>query len=272
MNMRKLLGVNVPEFEIIDIHAHMNHPAQFLCPGDPDIDGMIAQMDRVGVNRVAIAPNMAINCDSALGNRMVLEAAKKYPSRVIGLGTVNFNHFEDSMKSLEECFSSGYFKGVKLHPDFMNYSVQEEGKMHTVLAFARAHKAFLLSHTDARVFQGHLTLHSHPDWFEPYIRDYPDISFILAHCGLGPEGYKASVRLAKQYDNVYLDTTGFRFSNTWTVDAIARQVGPHKVVFGTDMPFNDIGSAAGRVLLSELPLEWRIQMMGENARRVMKET
>lgn len=100
---------------------------------------------------------------------------------------------------------------------------------------------------------------------------YPDISFILAHCGLGPEGYKASVRLAKQYDNVYLDTTGFRFSNTWTVDAIARQVGPHKVVFGTDMPFNDIGSAAGRVLLSELPLEWRIQMMGENARRVMKE-
>lgn len=271
MTMRELMGEQLPEFEIIDIHAHMNHPAQFLCPGDPDIDGMIAQMDRVGIDRIAIAPNMAINCDSVLGNQMVLEAAKKYPKRVIGLATVNFNYFEESMQSLETCFASGYFKGVKLHPDFMNYTVKDEGKMHTVLAFARRHRAFLISHTDGRLYPGHLTLHSDPSWFEPYIRAYPDIPFILAHCGLTPDGYKTSIELAKRYDNVYLDTTGFRFSNTWTVDDIARQAGPHKVVFGTDMPFNDIGSAAGRILLSELPLEQRIQMMGENARRVMKE-
>lgn len=271
MNMRELLGSNLPDFEIVDIHAHMNRPMPFICPGNPDIDGMVASMDRLGISRIAIAPHMAINCDAPLGNTMVLRAAEKYPKRVIGLSTVNFNYFEQSMKSVEGCFATPYFRGIKLHPDFYRHSVQDEEKMHAVLDFARAHSAFLISHTDARLYPGHLTLYSDPAFFEPFIRAYPDVNFILAHCGLSGEGYATSLRLATVYKNVFLDTTGFRFSNSWTVEGIARNAGPGKVVFGSDMPFNDAGSAAGRIIMGELSLENKIKMLGENARRLMKE-
>lgn len=272
MTIKQLMGENLPEFEIVDIHAHMNRPAQFMCPGDPDIDGMIAVCDRVGISRIAIAPNMAINCDSPLGNDMVLAAAEKYPDRVIGLATVNFNDFDACMENLEKCFDTPHFKGVKLHPDFMNYSIQDHPeKMHTVMEFCQNKGAFLISHTDDRLFPGHLVHYSRPVWFEPYIKQYKTVNFMLAHCALSAEGYQVCLRLAKENKNVYLDTTGFRFSSTWTVDDLARNGLAEQVVFGTDIPFNDIGSAGGRIILSELPLEVRIRMMGENARRMMGE-
>jgi predicted TIM-barrel fold metal-dependent hydrolase len=271
MTIREMLGSNLPGFEIIDIHAHMNRPAQFMCPGDPDIAGMIATMDRVGIDRIAIAPNMAINCDCTLGNRMVLEAARRYPDRVIGLATVNLNHLKESMDSLEECFKTSFFKGIKFHPDFLHYSVQQTDLMQTVLDFARQRKIFLISHTDERVFPGHLVRYSDPEWFERYIRDYPDLNFVLAHCGLSSGGYRTCLRLVLENDNVYLDTTGFRFSDRWTVDDLARHDRANRVVFGTDIPFNDIGSAGGRIIMSQLPLADRIMMLGGNAKRLLNE-
>ncbi len=271
MTIQELLGKDLPELEVIDIHAHMNRPAQFMCPGDPDIDGMIAEMDRVGISRIAIAPNMAINCDVVLGNKMVLEAARQYPSRVMGLATVNFNDFEESMESLKSCFATSHFKGIKLHPDFMHYSVRESDKMRAVLDFAQEKNAFFISHTDERVIPGHLNLYSHPDWFEEYIRDYPQVNFLLAHCALSAEGYRTCLRLALEYDNVYLDTTGFRFSSTWTVQDLVRNGKGDRVVFGTDIPFNDMGSAGGRIILGHLSLAEKIKMLGGNAQRMLRE-
>lgn len=271
MNIREMLGGELPDFPVIDIHAHMDRPAQFMCPGDAGIDGMIAVMDRVGIDRIAIFPNMAINCDVVKGNERALRAAEKYPDRVIAVATVNFNRFEESLKSLEDCFENPNFRGIKLHPDFMRYSMQDDEKMTAILDFARAHNAFLISHTDARLYPGHLTLNSAPEFFEPFIKRYPDVNFILAHCGLTPGGYTTSLRLAKENKNVFLDTTGFRFSNTWTVEDIARNGCEDQLVFGTDMPFNDVGSALSRILLADLPLETRIKMLGQNALRVLKE-
>lgn len=271
MTIRDLLGSKLPDFPVIDVHAHMDRPAQFMCPGDPGIDGMIKVMDRVGISRIAICPNMAINCDITRGNQRVLHAAEKYPDRVIGLATVNFNRFDESMKSVEECFKNPNFKGIKMHPDFMHYSMQDEGKMAVILDFLKAHRSFLISHTDARLYPGHLTLNSHPKFFLPYIEKYPEVNFLMAHCGLTPEGYVASLSMAKQHKNVFLDTTGFRFSNTWTVEDLVRNGCEDQVVFGTDMPFNDVGSALSRVVLADLPVETRIKMLSSNALRLLKE-
>ena len=272
MTLFDILGVPFKSFPVIDSHAHMDHQAQFYCPGDPGIDGMIAAMDRVGIDRVFIAPNMAINCDILEGNERVRRAAEKYPERVVALCTVNLNRMDDTRRTLEKCFRSPVFKGIKFHPDFMRYSVQDEDKMNEILDCAKANSACVISHTDARLYPGHLTLYSHPAYFEPYIRRYPDVNFALAHCGLVPEGYDVSIRLAQQYENVFLDTTGFRFSNRWTVEDIARKVGPHKLVFGTDMPFNDLSSALSRVLFADLPLNDRISILGKNAMHMIGET
>lgn len=271
MNIRELLGAELPSFPVIDMHAHMDRCGQFMCPGDPSIDGMIRVMNRVGIDRIAIAPNMAINSDITEGNRRVIKAAEKYPDRVIALCTVNFNRFDESLRSLEECFATPYFKGIKLHPNFMNYFITEEDKMLAVLNYAREKKAFLISHTDARQYPGYLVPNSAPADFETYIKRFPDVNFIIAHQGLTPEGYRDTERLAIRYPNVFLDTTGFRFSNVWSVERCAKNIGSDQLVFGTDMPFNDVGSGLCRVVLADLPLETKLKMLGGNALRLMRE-
>lgn len=271
MNVRELLGVDVQDFPVIDMHAHMDRCGQFMCPGDPSAEGMIKVMDRVGIDRIAIAPNMAINSDIVEGNRRVLRAAEKHPERIIGLCTVNFNRFDETRRSLDECFATPYFKGIKLHPNFMNYFISDEKKMNEILDYAKEHKAFLISHTDARSYPGYQEPQSAPKDFEPYVKNYPSVNFIIAHCGLTPEGYRDTEMLAMKYSNVFLDTTGFRFSNCWTVERCAKTIGSDQLVFGTDMPFNDVGSGLSRVVLADLPLEIKIKMLGGNALRIMGE-
>lgn len=270
MKIKELLNAGFQDYPIIDMHAHMDRCGQFMCPGDPGIDGMIRVMDRIGIDKIAISPNMAINCDIIEGNRRVMRAAEKYPDRVIGLCTVNFNRIDESMRTLEECFSTPYFKGVKLHPNFMDYYVTEEDKMNAVLGFAREHKAFLLSHTDIRQHTWSMHPNSSPADFERYIKKYPDVFFILAHNGIIERGFRETERLVLNYPNVYTDTTGFRFSDRWVADRLAAIGCENKLLFGTDMPFNDAGSAASRIVLSEIPLQAKLKMMGGNALHVLR--
>lgn len=258
-----LKGLNV-----IDAHAHLGMTKFFYIPGNPDISGLIGAMDRVGIKQIVIAPNIAITCDYISGNQLVLEAAQQFSDRVVALATANLHYDSENLNELERCFKNDAFKGIKLHPDFMEYSVQDK-QLFNVLEFAAKHKAFILSHTDARINSNHPIKFSDPVWFEPYIKEFPQVDFILAHCGLTPGAFEDALRLSQKYDNVFLDTTGFRFSNTWTVEEIVKGGCANKLIFASDMPFNDVGSALGRVIYADISEEDKLKILGGNMQVIL---
>jgi predicted TIM-barrel fold metal-dependent hydrolase len=107
------------------------------------------------------------------------------------------------------------------------------------------------------------------------LRDFPDLTVVLAHLGGGV--WTQTVDLAGAFPQVAFDLceiiawTGA--PNAPTDEDLARmiqQVGPDRVLFGTDFPWYDLDVTAERVM--DLPLLSRQEkesILGANAVRVL---
>src|SRR5690606_20632995 len=96
----------------IDSHAHV-----YFTEDSPDIQMDFA--DRLGIGTLMISRPMApgskgtpeefIKC-----NNLVLDAAKKYPDRLIGQVTINPTYAKESMEEIKRCVDQGMV-GMKLY-------------------------------------------------------------------------------------------------------------------------------------------------------------
>jgi uncharacterized protein len=75
---------------IIDCHGHFGYyVGTKIIPADAE--SMIPLMDKAGVEKICISAFLSIGPDCKVGNDMVAQAVKKYPSRFVGYGVINPN-------------------------------------------------------------------------------------------------------------------------------------------------------------------------------------
>ncbi|NJD01488.1 MAG: hypothetical protein FIA99_02540 [Ruminiclostridium sp.] len=109
-------GIPLEDVLIIDCHCHMGYWYRFHVPqGTPE--GMLASMDRLGIDMACVTHHSSIGPDYRFGNEQVIEAVKKYPDRFIGYITLNPNYPDDMKSEIERCLAVPGMKGIKLHPD-----------------------------------------------------------------------------------------------------------------------------------------------------------
>lgn len=114
-----------------------------------------------------------------------------------------------------------------------------------------------------------------PRSFAPVLSAFPDLTLVLAH--LGGASWKQTADLARAFPRVAFDLceiiewTGA--SNAPTLAELARlvaDVGPDRVMLGSDFPWYDLGRAADLVMeLPGLSLEQRESILGANAARAL---
>ena len=72
-----------------------------------------------------------------------------------------------------------------------------------------------------------------------------------------------TLRLAREYENVYCDINGSLYSELW-IEELVKMAPEGKFVFSTDQTFNDPRALLGRVLLSGLPDALKRKILCEN--------
>jgi predicted TIM-barrel fold metal-dependent hydrolase len=113
--------------------------------------------------------------------------------------------------------------GLKLHPAFDNYP-----------ADTPAIDPYLRIADEAGV---PVTVHSGPGPADPDLirrlaERFPNVRFVLYHTFLGlPEGRRRASRYARDLPNMYLETSWCRSAE---VERLLREVGPDRVLFGSD--------------------------------------
>lgn len=145
----------------------------------------------------------------------------------------------DAPRLLESEIAAG-FKGVKLLPVNRAYSLSDPACRPFFDKAAELGVSFII-HYGVSVDPGVDMRYADPIDLSPVARDYPDISFVIAHFGAG---YLDSVlKLAYQCKNVCVDTSG---TNNWMdymaypmtlAGAFERclvSIGPERILFGTD--------------------------------------
>ena len=107
--------------------------------------------------------------------------------------------------------------------------------------------------------------------FNHFVPSYPDVNFIVAHLGSsGSEDFEehlAAIELAKRYPNVYLDTSNVVL--TRYLEMAIEELGPQKILFGSDEPESDCRLEIFKIRNLKLPKEHEEMILGGNILRLL---
>ncbi|HEX3029805.1 MAG TPA: amidohydrolase family protein [Clostridia bacterium] len=259
------------QFRIIDFHAHV-FPEKvadkavaatgryygITMDGKGTIDDLLEKGTQIGVSRYIIHSTATTPVQVKSVNDFIAKAQKDNRS-FIGFGTLH-PQIDDIESEVDRIISIG-LKGIKLHPDFQEFNIDDQSMMPIY-----------------KVLEGKLPVLMHmgdenrnsssPERLSNVLRLFPDLTVIAAHFG----GYKAWDDSEKFLvgKNVYFDTSSalFELSNEEAVGMI-RKHGPQKVLFGSDYPMWNHKEELQRFLNLELTQNERELILWKNASRLL---
>ncbi|HOW96440.1 MAG TPA: amidohydrolase family protein [Kiritimatiellia bacterium] len=232
---------------IIDVHTHVfpddlaARAIQHLSGNsgeraftDGTAGGLQASMRRHGIALSVTQPVSTRPAQTPSINTYVMEL--KQPG-LIHFGTLHPDYGNPDAEI--ERLAAGGIKGIKFHPDYQNFFVDEE-RMFPV--YGRMARAGLIAFFHAGVDIGlPPPVHCPPDRLARVLERVPDLPVVAAHFG----GFKMWDEVARHLVGkpLWLESS---FTLSWLPAAdftrMARRHGIERVMFGTDSPWADQGA------------------------------
>lgn len=239
-----------------------------IFPCDVNTDGTVADLKRVlrgdGVERAVMLPI----------------ATKPTQQRTINDISVKLNSYElicfgsthpdapDRAEEMERIHSLG-LKGIKLHPDYQNFFIEDE-RMTPVYEKCQELGLIVAFHSGYDPISPELH-HCTPEAAGRLARKYPDLRFVFAHLG-GMYCFDDTEKYLVGLRNVWLDTAFLagRISDEQLMRVI-RNHGSDRILLGSDMPWQR--TSAVIEMIKNLPLteKEKEQIFHENAENLLGE-
>lgn len=262
---------------IIDIHTHCfpdelaPRAMEVLCHNcnvTPVLDGtcarLLASMRNAGVDRSAIMP-IATKPAQARGiNRWAAEMNAKNPE-LICFGSIHPAQ-EDWREEIDRLVADG-IKGIKLHPDYQQFFVDDPAL--TPLYHALADAGLIVLYHAGIDIGLPPPVHCPPDRLARVLDTAPDLTVIAAHMG----GYKCweDVRRLLVGRSIYFDTSyTIQDLGAEPMTELIKAHGADKILFGTDSPWTDQAEQIAMVRSLDLTQAEIEAILGGNATRLLR--
>ena len=237
------------DFLVIDSHGHIGDTA-CLAHANTSAKEIITALDKTGVNRMAISATFsAIGVDRRIGNDLVIDAITKHPNRFIGYCTLFPDDAQKNIDEIKRCQLAGVH-AIKIHTS--TGKPYTDSSYQPAFAYANELGMPILAHTWGK---------ADCDILANLACEYQSIKWIAGHC---PVDFNAYVSLAKKCENVFLELC-FSGSPYGLVEFYSKEVGAHRILFGSDCALNSIGSSIGRVAFADISLADKYAILGKNA-------
>jgi hypothetical protein len=235
-------------------------------------DNLVHSMTAAGVNK-AVAFGFAWE-DPGLcreTNDYVIESVSRFPDRLMGFAAVSPAYPSAAQKEIDRCVGAG-LRGIgELTPAGQNFAVDDERVMAPLAEVARHHQLPIVIHTNEPVGHEYPGKGLSSPWgVVRFAQRFPDVVLVCAHWGGGLIFYELMPELLTTLKNVYYDTAASLRLYRNLIFPIGMQIAPDKVLFGTDYPLLDHRRYLGRLRVSGLSSVAERQLLGENARRVLR--
>ena len=243
---------------IIDIHTHYGKwpfPMQQLEPTE-----MVAMMKRRGIGKAIVSSSLAIVYDFREGNRTLAEAIRPHPE-LFGYVTINLNYPEAGIQELDTYLQNPKFLGVKIHQNYSRQKIDSpDGRR--VLRALNEYRRPLLLHTYSSPLES-------PWNAVPVAKINSGVSIILAH--MGGDAWREGILAAKESPNLFVDMCA-SWADADKVAAAVRELGPERVLFGSDFTLFDPAQTLGMIEEADLSQEVRSLILYGNAERLFGST
>jgi uncharacterized protein len=248
--------------EIFDVHTHPVFREHARGPGAVEaflrraeahgIRGLVALGDVLAFGRSPTAAQVRrINDETAA-------LVRADPGRVVGFCYLNPTLGEGAVRrETERCAARG-FRGIKL--EIANNA--RDACMRPVMREAERLGWVVLQHAWSMTWIRQRSYHTDPEDAATLARRFPNVRIIMAHLtGCGVRGVLA----VRDCENLVVDTSGAA-PEDGIVRYAVEQLGPRRVLYGSDAPVRDFGVALARITGAGLGADVTRRLLGENAR------
>ncbi|MTI94683.1 MAG: amidohydrolase [Firmicutes bacterium] len=235
---------------IFDAHNHIGFRKGLEYP----VEKLIGEMDAANIDRAVV-----FSFPEQIDNDYVAESVKRFSDRLVGFAQVN-PWSQDAELVLKRCVEDLGLKGLKLHPVRHGYAFDNHTILDPIFSLCERYSIPVLAYGGANVL-------SSPNMFEEMAQTFPSVNFILAHGGQMYET-RSAIGVAKRRPNVYIETSAM-FANR--VESLYKEVGPEKIVMGTDKPYGDFAIELEKIQLVIAEPEVRERITCHNLRKLLGE-
>ena len=250
-------GLPLQGLKVTDAHGHTGptHRGWYIrnieFPEYADI--MVAQMDRLGIEKTVISAETALFGDAVAGNRFAENQLMKYSKRILGYLAFNPLYEKELSAELDDFFKRGFFIGFKILASYWRIPVTDN-RYEVVWEYADKHSLPILLHTWDDSYNS-------PAMLKNIVNKYPNATFMLGHSGGGTRGRLEAEELALANSNVYLEFCG-SFTTPRPFEESMKIVGADRIIFGSDTGAHDQAWELGRYLSMPLPDEQLLPGLG----------
>jgi predicted TIM-barrel fold metal-dependent hydrolase len=219
---------------MIDFHNHI------WIPQDADAQQLVADMDRVGIQRMLVHADDEGIWSYVTGNEGTARAVQKHPDRLVGTVCLDFRQGVSACRELIRWASAEGLIGAKMFPnlgfypdDSAYYPIYEELARHHF--FAAFHMGLLApSDVDPRMLMS--TKYARPFFLEEPALHFPELDFVICHMG-GIPGYEETLAVTEFYPNIYADLAlGYGRRAFEHMGSLVTLVTWDKFMWGLDIP------------------------------------
>lgn len=225
------------------------------------LDDLIRDGNTVGVTHylvhsVATTPKQVKSI-----NEFIAESVNSHPDIFVGFGTLHPDS-SDIQGDFDYLIELG-LKGVKLHPDFQQFAMNEERAFKIGEVVSNGKVPMLVHCGDFRYN------YSNPEQIKPFLDKFPDITFIGAHFA-GWSIWEEATRKLAGIPNLYVDLSSSLYDlSPETALKLIRAYGTDKVLWGTDYPMWEAESEMEYFNKIDLTDEERSQILWENSAKIL---
>jgi len=220
--------------------------------GAADVAELIAAQDAAGIELICVKPPS----DDPPDNRWLHGLIKGNP-RLIGVAIVNPRRGASAVADLEEAVRELGFKGLKLMPTAYGYPI-EDGVVDPVMRKAAELGIPVTIHSGG--------IYCMPSEIALLAARHPDVPIIMDHMGYRYYVGQA-IAAARVLPNVYLGTATAN-NEPGAVMGALRELGPERVVYGSNWPANHPDLAVAALKRLKLDPAWERPLMGDNLARL----
>ena len=255
-------GKPLREILVIDSHAHIAHDGAagvgFIHMPYGDAKSMVERAKLMGIRKMCVSSFLAIWADFDEGNAIVWEAMKRYPRFYHGYASLQPQYVKNWKKELQKVHGKWKMGGLKPYHPRTNIPYNDK-LWDPWYEYGNRINAYALIHPSPNVVEE----------VNDIAARYPNITFIIAHCGGSYPDARKGIEIAKKNPNVYLEIT-LTAVTYQIIEFMVQHVGADRVLFGTDQPMRDPIPQFGWMAYSHCTPEEKEKMFGLNMQKILK--
>ncbi len=217
---------------------HAPPPGSRSIAGWADADGLLADMDKAGVERAVLLGWYWENQDTCdQQNQWHTDWVREHPDRFIGFAAVQPMAEERAFEAVRRAIDGGLSGIGEMLPAAQGFSHTNSTWLR-ILDWAQGENLPITIHvTEAAGHDYAGKVETPLEEYQWLARQFPNLKMILAHWGGGLPFYELNATCRKDFQNIFYDTAASPLLYDKKIfRVVADMVGADKILFGSDYP------------------------------------